>query len=279
MTVLGQGAKYDVDKLRDETLRKKIADKWGGITKSISFVKDQLVMKTFIRSDKALTSYNALIPLIYFHYHFPDEWRSVRPVKEYLLKTLMTGAFSGSPDGLIDKITSDLKKRESFDKRSIFKIIEGSGKNLKIYSDTLLTWAYGSGQIHLLFNQWYDNDYRPAFSGHLPQVDHIFPQSLLKSIKETNPETGRLRQRYSAWEINQISNCMLLTAQENGAGDKSDTPPDVWLKDKSDEFLSLHCIPKNKSLWKVENYEKFIEARGELICEKFADLLLDEDEL
>ena len=278
MTLLDQGSKYDVDKLRDEKLRKKIADNWIKITNSISFVKDQLVAKTFIRSDKALTSYNALIPLIYFHYHFPKDWKSIRPIKEYLLKTLMTGSFSGSPDGLIDKIIADIKKQKQFDRKSIFRIIESKGKNLRIYSDTLLGWGYGSGQIHLLFNQWYDNDYRPAYSGHLPQVDHIFPQSLLKSVKVVNPESGRPIQHYSAWEINQISNCMLLTAQENGAGDKSDTPPEVWFKNKSDEFLKLHCIPKNKSLWKLENYEKFIDARGELICQRFSDLLLDEDE-
>jgi hypothetical protein len=219
-----------------------------------------------------------LIPLIYFRYHFPDSWKSISPIKDYLLKTLLTGSFSGSPDGLIDKITADIHAKQSFDKKSIFRIIEGKGKSLKIYSDTLLGWGYGSGQIHLLFNQWYSNDYRPAFNGHLPQVDHIFPQSLLKNVKEINPDTGRPCQRYNAWQINQLSNCMLLTAQENGAGDKSDTPPDVWLNGKTDEFLEIHCIPKRKTLWKIENYEKFIEARGKLLIEKFQDLLLDEEE-
>lgn len=278
MTLLGQGAKYDVGKLRDEQLRKKIADSWIDITRAISFVKDQLISKTFIRCDQALISYNALIPLIYFRYHFPDSWKSISPIKDYLLRTLLTGSFSGSPDGLIDKITADIQAKQSFDKKSIFRIIEGKGKSLKIYSDTLLEWGYGSGQIHLLFNQWYSNDYRPAFNGHIPQVDHIFPQSLLKSVKEINPDTGRPCQHYNAWQINQLSNCMLLTAQENGAGDKSDTPPDVWLNGKTDEFLELHCIPKRKSLWKIENYEKFIEARGKLLIEKFQDLLLDEEE-
>ena len=278
MTLLGQGAKYDVGKLRDEQLRKKIADSWIDITRAISFVRDQLISKTFIRCDQALISYNALIPLIYFRYHFPDSWKSISSIKDYLLRTLLTGSFSGSPDGLIDKITADIQAKQSFDKKSIFRIIEGKGKSLKIYSDTLLGWGYGSGQIHLLFNQWYSNDYRPAFNGHIPQVDHIFPQSLLKSVKEINPDTGRPCQHYNAWQINQLSNCMLLTAQENGAGDKSDTPPDVWLNGKTDEFLELHCIPKRKSLWKIENYEKFIEARGKLLIEKFQDLLLDEEE-
>ena len=279
MTLLGKGAKYDVNKLRDEDIRKTITEQWSSITNSIRFVKDQMVEKTFIRSGKALSSYNALIPLIYFHFHFPNEWKSIRTIKEYLLRVLLTGAFSGSPDGLIDRLTANIQKREGFHKKSIFRVIEERGKSLNISSDALLYWwGYGSGQIHLIFNQWYENSYKPALSGHLPQIDHIFPQSLLKSIKETNPDTGWPVQVYKAWDINQLANCMLLTANENGAGGKSDTPPAEWFANKSEEYLDLHCIPRKKSLWKVENYDKFIEARGELICEKFADLLLEEDE-
>jgi hypothetical protein len=34
--------------------------------------------------------------------------------------------------------------------------------------------------------------------------------------------------RYHDAERNQFANCMLLTQAENGAGGKSDTPPDQW---------------------------------------------------
>ena len=279
LVVLGLGARYEVDKLRDDKLKEKISANWDAITDSIRFVRDILVSKTFIRSNKALTSYNALIPLIYFHYHFSDQWGNVRPVKEYMLRSLLAGAFSGRPDGLIDKIVNDINKREGFDKKSIFKIMQEDGRALEISEDHMFDWGYGSKQIHLLFNLWYsDFDYRPAFDGHLPQVDHIFPQSLLKSIKDVNPETGRRSlQRYSAWEINQLANCMLLTAKENGAAGKTNIPPDEWFADKDDEYLELHCIPKNKRLWKMEKYETFIEARKDLIKEKFASLLLADE--
>jgi hypothetical protein len=46
---------------------------------------------------------------------------------------------------------------------------------------------------------------------------------------------------------------MLLTANENGAAQKRDIPPDEWFADKDAEYLTLHCIPTKKSLWKVEN--------------------------
>ncbi|MGN6236982.1 GmrSD restriction endonuclease domain-containing protein [Dyella sp.] len=278
MSLLGYGAKYDVDKLYKESVRKNIADNWKKITQAISFVRDQMVDKTFLRSSKALTSQNALIPLIYFRYHFPEAWGQGRFLKTYLLKVLLAGAFSGRPDGLIDKLVTAIKKAEEFDTKKIFALIEADGRNLDISADTLFdNMGYGSGHIHILFNIWYDTNYRPAYNGHLPQVDHIFARALLQVEKVPSTKSSRLVQKYSSWEINQLANCMLLTAKENGAGDKSDTPLDKWLKDKDDDFFSLHCIPTKKSLWKIENYEAFIEARQELIRERFADLLQDDE--
>jgi uncharacterized protein with ParB-like and HNH nuclease domain len=52
MSILDQGAKYDVDKLRNDELRQSIASNWKRITDPIRFVRDQLVEKTFIRSDR-----------------------------------------------------------------------------------------------------------------------------------------------------------------------------------------------------------------------------------
>lgn len=280
LAVLGKGARYDVEKLRHESLKKDISEKWESITKSISFVRDFLVSKTFIRSDKALTSYNALIPAIYFHYHFPDQWGQGKAVKDYLLRALLAGAFSSRPDNLIDKITAQIADKQAFNKKAIFKIIQDDGRNLQVSAEHLVSMGYGSPYVHLLFNLWYsDFDYRPAMSGHLPQVDHIFPQSALKAIKDYNPETKRNSlQHYARWEINQLANCMLLTTRENGSGEKTDTLPEEWFAKKDAEYLQLHCIPPNKRLWKLENYEKFIEARSKLIEEKFALLLLNDDE-
>ncbi len=281
MVLLDQGARYDVEKLRDNELRKRITKEWDGITQSIRFVRDFLSQKTFLRCDKALPSYLALIPLIYFRHHFPDGWNATKGKVEYLLRVLLTGAFSGRPDALIDKIVNNIKESGAFRTKQIFGVIREDGRSLALSDTQLFDMGYGSRNIHLLFNLWHPRvEYAPAWDGHLPQVDHIFPRSMLKNVKEENPETGRISlQRYSAKDINQLANCMLLPAKENGAGGKSDTAPDEWFKDKPSDYLDLHCIPSNKRLWKLENYEKFLEARKVLIRDKFAFLLLeDEDE-
>ena len=66
---------------------------------------------------------------------------------------------------------------------------------------------------------------------------------------------------------------MLLTAEENGAGGKWDIPPEVWFKDKPDQYLEMHLIPKDKDLWKIERFDDFIRKRRELIINKFSHLI------
>jgi hypothetical protein len=79
--------------------------------------------------------------------------------------------------------------------------------------------------------------------------------------------------KYKWQDRDQIGNLMLLTSQENGASGKTDIVPEKWFEDKSDEYLNLHLIPKDKDLWKVENFERFIEARKTLIVQKFDYLI------
>lgn len=278
LTLLGKGARYEVAKFRDGKTKESIIDSWAKITSAIKDVKDFLYGKTFIRTDKALPSYLSLIPIIYFRYKFPEKWKKVRELDTYILRTLITGSFSGTPDNLIDKCTKNINETGDFNIKELFGVIRADGRNLDITPDTILDLYYGSKDIHLILNIWYrDFDYIPSYSNNLPQVDHIFPQSLLKSIKDPNPETGRMNiLHYKAAHRDQIANCMLLTAEENGAGNKTDTPPEEWFQDKDDSYLDMHLIPKDKELWKLENYEKFIDARKDLILSKFENMLLKE---
>lgn len=285
LTMLDKGARYDVGKFRDGKTKEDIINKWSELTAAICAVRDTLISETYIRSDHAMPSYLALIPLIYFRYHFPKAYTKNQDISAYILRVLLSAAFSGNPDYLIDKLVNNIKEKQDFVLSEIYGIIRANGRNLEISPETILNQGYGSNNIHLIFNLWYKQfNYTPAFNGNYPQIDHIFPQSALKKIKMANPSTGRNDvMRYPASVRNQIANCMLLTAEENGAGNKTDTLPEKWFsreheRFQSDEeyhdYLAMHLIPDNPELWKLENYDAFIEARKKLILEKFSDFLL-----
>ena len=275
LTLLDQGARYEVEKFRKPGVREKIEEKWDDITAAIKDVADFVQGSTFIRCDKALPSYLVLIPLVYLRYHFPAAWSTKRDVELYLLRSLLAGAFSGTPDQLIDDLVTKLNEMKAFDVNEMFGGIRSAGRSLELTEDRFWAIGYGSPNIHLLFNLWYrDFNYTPAFPGNLPQIDHIFPQSALKKVKTVNLNTGRMNvMKYREGDRNQLANCMLLTAAENSVACKGDTPADEWFEDKNATYLDRHLIPSDRALWKLERFEDFITERKKLIKAKFAYLM------
>lgn len=271
LILIGTGAKYDVMKFRKEENLENLQNNWDEIKKSIKEIKDFLCKYTFIRDDKALPSYLALIPLIYFNYKYPDKWKTANKEKlaKWLTRVLLTGAFSGSSDTLLDALIKKVDEKEDIDIDVINTEIINRGRTINISEESLLDSHYGDKKLYLIFALWYqDVNFKPAYEGNLPWVDHIFPQSKLKEVKVVNSETGRKVMKYKQWERDQIANLMLLSAEEN-RNEKRNKPPDEWLKDKDDEYFEIHLIPKDKELWKIDNFEKFVEVRKKLIVDKF----------
>jgi hypothetical protein len=130
-----------------------------------------------------------------------------------------------------------------------------------------------------MFNLWYRSfNHTPAYDNNLPQVDHIFPQSKLKVIKTLNSDTGRMVMKYDVSLRNQLANCMLLTREENGGGGKGDMLPEDWFQkrtlEEGPDYLKKHLIPDDPTLWKMDRFEDFIEARKKLIRERFKALII-----
>lgn len=277
LVMLGQGAKYEVTKFRKPEVREAFVKKWTELSDAIKAVRDFLHGKTFLKSDKAVPSYLGLIPLIYLRYKYPNQWNATAGREDYVLRMMLTGAFSGTPDNLIDRCVKYIDERKAFELDEIFHIIRSDGRSLEVTPETIVGTRYGKPQSHLIFNLWYRAfDYEPALEDNLPQQDHIFPQSFLNSQRELNPETLRFRKTYWADEQHQIANLALLTAKENGFQGKSGELPETWIpKQVKDDpgFLDRHLIPKDPELWKSANFRRFIEARKALILERFKPYL------
>jgi hypothetical protein len=275
LVLLGQGARYEVSKFRKDGVRQAIEQQWDALSNAIRDVADFVRSKTYIQGDSALPSYLALIPLIYVRHHFPKAWAEAQNVENFLIRSLLAGAFSGQSDRLLDALVRRFKELERFDAEEAFGVIRSQNRSLEITRDRFFHMGYGSKTIHLLFNLWYPAfSHHPAYDNNLPQVDHVFPQSRLKATRVVSEETGRSAAAYGSDIINQLANCMLLTRAENGAGGKGDTPPDAWFAGKSAEYFAMHLIPQDPALWEMDRYGDFIEARKQLIAEKFSWLLL-----
>jgi len=278
LVLQGQGARYEVEKFRKEGVRENIETDWDGISAAIQDVLDYVRGKTYILCDKALPSYNVLIPLVYIRYQFLDAWKTAKDKDTYLLRCLLGGAFSGVPDNLIDALVKMLNEQKKFNIADVFNVIRAQNRSLEIPEERFWQMGYGSSNIHLLFNLWYRSfNQTPAYENNLPQIDHIFPQSALKDIRVKNPDTGRMGMKYDASSRNQLANCMLLSREENGAGGKGDTLPEVWFPKRMKEeydYLNKHLIPEDPELWQLDKFEDFIAERKKLIRTKFKSLII-----
>jgi hypothetical protein len=108
------------------------------------------------------------------------------------------------------------------------------------------------------------------------QSHHIFPSSLLYE-GGYDPE-NHIHKKI----VNEIANRAFLTADTNI--NISNKPPNEYLPEIEENFpcaLTKQFIPMNKELWKLENYEKFLETRRETIAKcinEYLDGLIIEQE-
>ena len=172
----------------------------------------------------------------------------------------------------------DIEEKGTLDFDSLKCIFRNRNKSIDITEDNILSAGYtnenSKRKLYLLFNIWYEQfNFNPSFIESSPNIDHIFPQSLLKSIK-IKGDKGRLVQKYKSDSINQLANCKLITLKENQMGGKGNITPSEWFEKRDNKYLDMHLIPKDKELWKIENYEKFIEVRKKMIIDKFLDILI-----
>lgn len=281
LTVIGAGAKFEVDKFRKSENIEQINDNWNEISEAIMDVKDFVYGKTYLRCDKTLGAYSPLIPIIYLRYKYKEKYyEAIRNgLSKWLISVILASVYSGTADAMIDLTIKSIDENREMKFESINDIFRNKNKYLEITEANILGAGYGTEtgkrKLYLLFNMWYEQfNFAPTFKENEPNIDHIFPQSALKNVK-VKGDKGRPVQKYKKAEINQIGNCMLLTLRENqmGMGGKGDTLPKEWFADKSKEYLEMHLIPQNRKLWEIDRFEDFIKERNKLIVDKIKSLL------
>ncbi len=101
----------------------------------------------------------------------------------------------------------------------------------------------------------------PVRNMHIDDLHHIFPQEYMK-------QNGKDSKDY-----NRIANFVILSRDINIKISK--TPPSEYLSQPEkygadihdlNDNLAQNCIPSDPELWKIENYEKFMEERNKLIA-------------
>ena len=250
-----------------------IQGKWDGIKSAIERAVD--LTNIFGIDRDTLTSANALIPVSYYMFQYPDltlrgettfDVQNAAAVRRWLTMALLNNVFGGSSDNILTSIRNVLQKQKDkshFPIDEINKDIAKSGRRSYFGEQEIENFVeitYGHRLAFLALSLLYDDSSWGTMPFH---QDHIFPQHMF-SWKYMN-EAGFSREEWSSYNElkDYVANLELLLSHENQ--EKSNTEFDRWIKTRDVSFKKRHLIPDDPELWKFKNFERFIEERESLI--------------
>jgi hypothetical protein len=228
-----------------------------------------------ILNSELIYAKNTIIPLIYLYYRFQNQFDFNKAFHFFLL-ALAQGRYSGASETTLQEDINTIHKASDFEEaiaelHKEFDPIEinmdtvknavhyqGLGRFLKlvlyliVYKNQATDWFT---RVRLGFFR--HNEINRDFT---IEVHHFFPKTLLKSVG------------YSEDKQEALANIVFVNP---GTNKRLRDEPYVYIKKYSIDRneLSKQLIPEDEQLWKLGNYEKFLEVRSEKLATELANYM------
>jgi hypothetical protein len=269
-----------MEKLHDKTNNERIREVWEQLDDNVlDYVFNILKSQAYIDHTKEVNSVYAFVPIIVYSYHKGannlSQLEIKKIVKWFFYSQIRYRYISQLPQKLDKDLSIILSEDNPFDKLLNLIALE---RNLEITPNEF----EGVGIQHPLWGlmKFYFksknaiclttgiNIRKNMGKKYDLEWDHIFPYSVLK--KNGYNMNNRIKYQFAQ----EITNRAVLTATANRT--KSAQNADDYLSQVVEKFptsLQLQCIPKEESLWKLENYEQFLKVRRQILSEELNEFL------
>ena len=271
------GLKYRTNNFTKDIIESTKKDWDSRIVYAFCLIKDLLVSKFLLTHDKLITSYNALIPIIYYIYKYNkkgigEESNKITcniqvAIREWLITSMLTGVFGGQSDGILNKAKKAIEENSSndfFPKDKLFEKFNEAKPALvlKVTDDLISKVSYYSKESFLVLSLLYKHsiNFAPLLEDNKPQQDHILSKSELKKGKITLDK------------VNSIYNLRFVSASDNRI--KSDESFSDWRKRMGKVVLDNHFIPDQD--WNINNFDQFISERKQMILNEIIEKVTNE---
>jgi hypothetical protein len=262
LVCVGEGAKYEVSKFRNQSTIEKIRTEFNKIDQALINVVDFMVTTARLMDERIFRrSYNALIPFVFHFYQQSDQ--DIRGedqrilLNQALYLSLMTAVYSRLADTYIDQVVSNILIPEHEAEAGRFPMeryrrFVYEKRQKANFDDAIL-----QSHLPLLMNILESGRILPEGQrARMPEYDHIFPKSKL-------PKHG-----YSEEQINHFANMRLISAKDNNWKRNQDPKPYF---DQFPEVMDYYLVPQG--LLDYEQYPEFLARRRELIWDKVRTFL------
>ena len=226
----------------------------------------------YVDHTKEVNSVYALVPIITYAFNKGNEpftQEEIKKIKKWFYYSQLRQRYvSQLPQKLDKDIGIVVSSKTPFD--DLLNIIK-SERSLEIASDEFV----GRDIRHPLYSlmRWYFKSLNAVcFSTgvgirrnmgprYALEWDHIFPYSVLKG-SGYNPEN---RIEYALMQ--EITNRAIITQTANRTKSTRLAKDYLtWVESRFPEALKRQCIPMNRELWKLDNYQEFLEARRRILA-------------
>lgn len=190
----------------------------------------------------------------------------------WYVHAFLWGRYAGSTESALAQDLNAINNGQGID--GLIRQLKQTRGSLTIRPEDFWGWSTGARFYPLLYmltrtthsRDWGSNlELKNSLLGKSSTLDvhHIFPKDLLYKAGKSKAI------------VNALANYAFLTKDTNIA--ISNRPPEEYIpeyKAKCPGAIDTHWVPNDPELWKIENYEIFLEARRKLLA-KAANKLLD----
>ena len=270
-----------MEKLHTADNKEKLINAWKKLDdKVLDYVCNLLQSQAYVDHTDEINSVYALVPIIAYTFNKPDskldENEIKKSVKWFYYSQIRNRYISQMPQKLDKDIGIINDNPNPFDtllamideERPLeIKASEFIGRDIRHPLFSLMKWYFKSkGAVCLGTGLSLRKNMGKKYS---LERDHIFAYSVLR-----DSDIYDMNNQFHYAIAQEMTNRAILTLAENR--DKSAMFADVYLTNVKTKFpnaLKLQCIPEDESLWHVERYEKFLEARRELLANELNSFL------
>lgn len=249
-----------------EGLDNLVHQSFQAIDFGLTLIKEELG----ISSSKYLPSQNVMVPVyiwlfkngVYSRKNLDK--RDEKHILKWILIASANEMYSSNASKKLEDSIELIEEDSDFPIDKLLKQLKKIANTQTIDNSTLIEYTYSKSSLMVLLAILYrkkasDWAGHPIESSDLT-VQHIFPRELL-------------REEYESEFIDAFANVTLMHKGVNSQI-KDQSPYEYLPRFNSDpKLLSDHLIPHDRSLWKYEEFEDFIEMREELITNEVSKLL------
>lgn len=251
----------------NKEIAEELKNNWNDFKRALKNLKIVLEeMKIDVR--RFSSSWNVLLPIIYFIYYNPDYSNHIEDIQSYLMRAVLFNYFQSGTTGKLQQMKSNIN---SYDYEITIEMLNQI-PNLGVTDgkiEDILNAEKGSriaGEaLYYLSHEWLNKNLKY-------EQDHLHPYNRFDSNKPVSISMENWK--YWRSNRNKLPNLQLLEGRSNGS--KNDMRLIDYYNDMNDEqkkqFLRQAIIPSETSL-ELENFGDLYEKRKNILVDRIKKLL------